>query len=60
MKVIQPGNVPREKVYQSTCKKCGCIFEFARMEARYVSDQRDGDAVVIHCPMCGDENWIAA
>ncbi len=60
MKVLKSGSVPREKVYTTTCKRCGCMFEFARMEARYVEDARDGDAVVIHCPECDDENWIAA
>jgi RNase P subunit RPR2 len=60
MKVVKSGMVPRNKVYQATCKRCGCIFEFSRMEARYVEDNRDGDAVVIPCPECDEENWITA
>jgi hypothetical protein len=39
---------------------CDCKFRFAASEARFVSDQRDGDDYVIKCPECGRENWIDA
>lgn len=60
MKIITPGKLPQEKVYTTTCRNCGCRFEFTRDDARYVSDQRDGDALTVRCPQqgCNTEKWV--
>lgn len=60
MKILKEGRLPEQQVYQTTCTKCGTEYEFKRGEARFSSDQRDGDALVTKCPLpgCGKENWI--
>ena len=59
MKIIKHGTIPQDKVYRGTCAICRTEFEFARKEAkREVADQRDGDAMVVACPVCGRECWI--
>lgn len=60
MKIITRGTPLRQKSYQATCRKCGCVFQFQREEAKYVSDQRDGDALVIKCPEhgCEEPAWV--
>lgn len=55
MKIIEQGQIPEEKTYQCTCRNCKTVFEFKKYEARYVSDQRDGDFLTISCPICGRE-----
>ena len=49
MRIIKKGKVPREE-WQTTCKKCGCIFAFDRRDIH--SDPRDGDWVI--CPTCNE------
>ena len=49
MRIIKKGKVPKEE-WQTTCKKCGCIFAFDRKDIHY--DQRDGDWVI--CPTCNE------
>jgi len=57
MKTIKSGKTKKSK--PTTCKcNCGCKFSFAKNEARFVHDQRDGDAYVVKCPECSLENWI--
>ena len=60
MRIITPGKLPQERIYRATCLSCGCRFEFARAEALYVHDQRDGDALVVKCPTpgCNKEEWV--
>ena len=53
-------NLPREKTRTISCKECKSRLRFKESEARYVADQRDGDALVIKCPVCKAENWISA
>jgi RNase P subunit RPR2 len=60
MRVIRKGALPEKRVYKGVCNHCGTIVEFAQEEARYVSDQRDGDALVVTCPTCGKEIWSSA
>lgn len=59
MKVIKQGKLAGDEVYQAKCNQCGTIVEFERKEARYESDQRDGDSLVVSCPTCGKEIWTA-
>jgi hypothetical protein len=62
VKTIKPGNIEvLDPTLSATCDKCGCEFEFNASDARYQSDQRDGDAYIINCPFgqCGKELWIS-
>lgn len=52
MKIIRQGSLPENRVYRATCRRCDTEIEFARHEATYVPDQRDGDYLVITCPTC--------
>jgi ribosomal protein S27E len=53
MKIIQRGSDPRAEPIQATCRNCQTVFEFHPLEAKYSSDQRDGDFYSIGCPVCG-------
>lgn len=53
------GVKPGERNYETQCSKCYTRFRFKEAEARVVPDQRDGDAVVVKCPVCGKECWVA-
>ena len=59
MKIIKSGETKKPKEVTTDCR-CGCKFRFAASEARFVGDQRDGDAYVVKCPECKAENWVAA
>lgn len=52
MKVIKRGELPETKVYGGKCQRCSTEVEFVRGEAKYNSDQRDGDFLSIACPVC--------
>jgi RNase P subunit RPR2 len=61
IEVVSVGNKqPENRAYRRSCNNCGSLLQFKRKDARYVNDQRDGDAVVIDCPVCGAEVWTAA
>lgn len=51
--IINQGSLPSEKVYTVTCSHCKTLFKFKQDEAKYVSDQRDGDFLQITCPLPG-------
>ena len=51
MKILQEGKLPVERIYKLHCNRCSTIFEFQQKEAKYVSDQRDGDFLEITCPL---------
>lgn len=53
MKIIKEGKLPEKKTYKTSCSNCGTEFEFKQEEAEFVSDQRDGDYLKIHCPLPG-------
>jgi hypothetical protein len=61
MRIIKPGKLPGEQEFTADCVHCGCRFTFLRKEAKYHSDQRDGNALVVKCPQkgCGDEIWVS-
>lgn len=52
MKIIQRGVLPKDKVYRTTCVNCKTIFEFSDYEATKMFDQRDGDYLIVVCPVC--------
>jgi DNA-directed RNA polymerase subunit RPC12/RpoP len=52
MRVIKAGAKPEDKLYQAACMHCKTEVEFARHEAKYNPDQRDGDFLSVNCPIC--------
>jgi ribosomal protein S27E len=52
MEIIKRGVIPEERVYYAKCGYCESELRFRRSEAKYVSDQRDGDYLVVKCPVC--------
>lgn len=58
--ILKHGKERPDPAYDLTCDKCDTIARFAKSEGRYVHDQRDGDAVVLKCPVCKAEHWVAA
>ena len=60
MKIIKSGKTKKPKPTTAECMDCDCKFSFTKDEARFVSDQRDGNAYVVKCPECKHENWIDA
>lgn len=59
VKVLERGKLRSETVHQIRCTGCDSLLEFTEHEAKYVGDQRDGDALVITCPVCHKEVWKA-
>jgi len=60
VKVIRKGTGHIQKVAQFDCRKCGSIIEASDAEGRASSNQRDGNARVFLCPVCGDDIWVNA
>ena len=52
MKIIERGTDPKTVPIRATCNHCRTVFEFHPIEAKYNSDQRDGDFYSIDCPVC--------
>ena len=59
MEILQRGQPPSERTYTQTCMDCRTVYRFKAGEAKYQSDQRDGDAYETGCPVCGRKNWIS-
>ena len=58
MKVLKRGAVPKDRVYQFQCSKCGTVAEANRSEGRPSSDERDRDLVVFDCPVCHQPVYV--
>lgn len=54
MEIIRQGHDPALTPVQATCNRCDTAIRFFPHEAKYVSDQRDGDFYQIKCPTCGN------
>tara|TARA_R110000868_G_scaffold304307_4_gene564834 strand:+ start:484 stop:675 length:192 start_codon:yes stop_codon:yes gene_type:complete len=59
MKILVSGKNNKPITHTSKCQ-CGCLFVFEAAEAKYVNDQRDGDAYVVKCPECESSLEVAA
>lgn len=57
IEVTKPGVLPETIKRSGKCNYCGCEFTFTTADARYSSDQRDGDALVVPCPTCTRDVW---
>ena len=60
MRIIKKGEVPGTKPVECRCGNCRTLFEFLPSEAQFISDQRDGDAYKIGCPVCARDCWVDA
>lgn len=61
IEIIAKGNKrPEDRIYRNTCNNCGSLLQFKGSDGRVSSDQRDGDAFVISCPVCTAEVWTSA
>jgi len=62
IEIIKKGALPGEKKYRTTCNNCRTEFTFQAKDARRSSDQRDGDALIVKCPLegCGKDVWAQA
>lgn len=55
IKITKPGTLPETRVFGANCRHCGCEFTFNPPDAKYETDQRDGDFYRIPCPTCGQD-----
>lgn len=60
VEIIREGSLPGDREHTTDCRNCQTKFRFKRSEAKFTPDQRDGDALVIDCPLCGQSAWVAA
>lgn len=60
MKIISEGVNPTLQPIRASCNRCRTEIEFLPFEAKYVSDQRDGDFYQVKCPVCPDTITKAA
>lgn len=54
VKIVRRGRLPQEIEYQADCYGCKTLFTFAGVDAKFHSDQRDGDYYEIKCPVCNE------
>jgi hypothetical protein len=52
MRIVRQGKLPETQLFRGTCRSCDTEIEFMRIEAKQVSDQRDGDYLSHPCPIC--------
>jgi hypothetical protein len=61
IEVVSVGNKqPENRIYRRSCGNCGSLLQFKSGDGRFVCDQRDGNAIVIKCPVCGVDVWTNA
>lgn len=60
IEVIERGNLPEDQPYDATCNHCRSKLRFLRKDAKFTSDQRDGDFLTIACPVCSHPVHTAA
>lgn len=53
VEIIKAGELPSEKIYKATCNHCHTIFSFQEKDASLKFDQKEGDYMVISCPLKG-------
>lgn len=58
VEVLRKGKKPEDRQYEVTCRHCRAQLRFKRSEARYSSDQRDGNALTVACPECKHDVWV--
>lgn len=53
IKILERGELPHLRVYKTQCSNCKTRFEFTRGDASVSRDPRDGDLLVVKCPLPG-------
>ena len=59
MRIIERGEIPSERVHEVRCSNCYSKIEFQEHEAKKTYDQRDGNYMIIECPVCNDKIYKA-
>lgn len=59
MTEILKRGTKKSKSYTWVCDGCESTLRSKESDGRYVSD-RDGDSIVLSCPVCKAETWILA
>lgn len=50
--ILKRGTDPAEQPIKTTCNNCKTEFTFLPSDAKYMSDQREGDYYAVVCPCC--------
>lgn len=59
VEIIHKGQLPEEKKYVCTCRKCKTKFSFKAKESKESCDQRDGVVLmIISCPLCSSDQYV--
>jgi hypothetical protein len=53
MEILHKGEHPKLRMYQHTCRRCSTVFKYKEYEAKLMPDFRNGDYLLIDCPVCG-------
>jgi hypothetical protein len=59
IEVVIRGKPPAERSYTVTCR-CKSVLKFLRRDAKFTSDQREGDFLTISCPVCAESVHVNA
>lgn len=59
VEIIHDATKENDAPRVAQCRKCKSMLRFRPSEGRSVSDQRDGDSIVITCPVCSNELWLS-
>lgn len=55
IKIIKEGSKKKKKdVYEATCEKCDCIFEYNIEDVESKDKYSNGWVFIIKCPCCGN------
>lgn len=60
MKIIREGRDPKTIPMLASCNHCKTQVEFLPIEAKYVSNQREGDYYQVDCPVCNHQITASA
>lgn len=52
IEIIEQGVNPEEKTYEAECRTCKTKYRLKKGDARYNSDQKDGDYLSFRCKVC--------
>lgn len=57
VEIIEQGQLPESKRYETRCLHCRTHFSFLRSDAQYWSAIRNEEGLKINCPTCGKTCW---
>lgn len=52
IEIIKQGRLPEEKRWSFICRNCDTHFTAQKKDGQYFSNQRDGEALTVSCPLC--------